>query len=740
MNKLIYDKPAKFWKQALPLGNGHMGIMAYGGSRHEVLTINDGTLWSGYPKNQDSSDSYDNINKVRELIFSGRNDEADRLAESKLSGGYCESFLPLGRIDIKFSRSCRSNYSRELDIDKAIYKIKGADITREALVSNPDCIAAYSIKSDKAISIEVSLCSKLKSALIIDDAINIVGQAPDHVVPNYVMSERKPIKYNEGKGMAFAMRVEAVTNGSKAHKGNKLIVSNATEITLYIATATGFKGYDSMPSTSTDDAVVRCKLKLNQVEKIYDIIKDKHIADYQSLYRRQTLQISGGNSITTDKLVKLAKKGDVDKSLIQLLYNYGKYMTIAGSREGGQALNLQGIWNNSIRPPWSSNYTTNINAEMNYWGTSAVNLPECLEPYINMIYEVSQRGVMTAKVNYGCDGFTCNHNVDIWRKTSPVVGSANYMFAPLCGVWLANELYEHLKYGKLDKFRSKIQGIMTEAVRFANDFLVEHDGYLVTAPSASAENVFIKNGKKCSLDYASSFDMAIIKQAMLNYLDMDSTSQLANDIKSRIGRLYPFKLGEYGICEYHEDYPTTQPGHRHFSPLYGFYPAKVMDYYEDRDIVEGVRKLFHYRISNIKQYFGWSGAWAINLAARLREPDTALSVINAMLSHSIFINLFDVHPPFLFQIDGNFGFVAGVNEMLVTEHNGIIELLPALPNSWGEGSVRGMVTSSGHTLDFSWKGGVVTNLTVSGTSSAKIRANKHLDNKALPHSDDYTII
>lgn len=727
MNKLYYKKPAKLWRQALPIGNGLMGLMVYGGEKTENLAVNDGTLWSGYPKEQDNAGSLKYLDEVRKLIFDGKNKEADKLAEQKLIGHYSESFLPLGMIKMRFSKSVKSGYKRELDLSTAIHTVSGGGIERESFVSYPNKVAVYNISAGKKLDFVISLSSKLRGSVVTDETISFVGQAPDYVAPNYLHGEVNPVRYNEKKGMSFCMRIEVVTDGEKIVCGDKLRIVGAKNSCVYIVTATGFNGFNKMPDTDCKSVVEKCKASLAAIEKNYEKIKSAHIADFTAIASKQSIKIAADSSLTTDTLVKNAKSGKADNALVELLYNYGKYMTIAGSRKGGQALNLQGLWNNSVRPPWSSNYTANINAEMNYWGASSSNLAECIEPYINMISECVIRGEKTARINYGAEGFACNHNVDIWRKTAPVQGNANYMFAPLCGVWLANELFEHLSYGELDEYKEKIYAAVSAAAKFANGFLVERDGHYVTCPSASPENVFVSNGNRCKLDYASSFDLGLVAQVFDNYLMIDDSSEFAKEIKEKKAKLYPFTTGKDGLCEWHKYFETPEVGHRHFSPLYAFYPARVIGYDTDKKLTEGVRKLFHTRLDGSKSIVGWSAAWAISLAARLREGETAKDVIAKMLKHSIFINLFDMHPPFLFQIDGNFGFVAGINEMLVTVENDVIELLPALPESWKDGKVVGMKTATAHTIDFEWKDGKIISLNIVGKNAIKLKQNSKID-------------
>lgn len=728
MEKLKYSSPAYVWRSALPLGNGTIGFMVYGGRRKEKIGVNDCTLWSGYPKDYNSEESLKYLPKARKLIFEGKNKEADDLVQSKLCGFYSEAYMPLGEIDISFlNAGLFGEYSRELSLENAVHTVKSCGFKREAFVSYPHKIGVYKIENSKGFSVKVTAKSKLRSESFVNGALYLTGNAPDYAAPNYLRTETNPIRYNEGKGMAFAMGIKIVTDGEICGGKDSVTVKNAKEVILYVTTATGFKGYDKMPETDRKVTADKCRKALEVITDTYETIKEKHIADYKAIYDRQNISLGDESDEDTDKLIKKAKKGNTETALAELFYKFGKYMTIQGSRKGGQALNLQGQWNDSLRPPWSSNYTVNINTQMNYWGATSANLAECMEPYVNLVYETMHNGKKTAKVNYGCDGFACNHNVDIWRKTPPVQGSASYMYAPLCGAWLSNELYSHMKNGNLEEYRDKIQEIALESAKFVKDYLVMHDGYYVTCPSASPEAAFKKDGSTCSLDYASAFEMGISKQAMENCLEFTDDENLREELNDRLSKLYPFKEGSTGICEWHEDVPIAEKGHRHFSPLYGFYPARVIKYYSNPKEREWVEKLFNYRTDNSSSYIGWSAAWAICLAARLHRGEMALHVIESMLGHSVFKNLFCVHPPFLFQIDGNMGFIAGINEMLVYCENDVCELIPAIPEKWKTGSVKEMVVN-GTEISFKWENSKVTE--ISASKPVKV-LNRNLSDKCV---------
>ncbi len=710
MNKLWYKQPAKKWREALPLGNGHMGMMIYGSVKKEKICFNDGTLWSGYPKDYNSPKSLENLDKVRQLIFQGKNAQADSLCEKMLIGDYSEAFMPLGEILIDYDDTDESGYMRSLDLSTGIHKIKTSTLSAEAFSSYPDKVSVYRIESEKPLSVKISAKSELQHEVVVDGGLSLIGNAPDYAAPNYLKTELNPIRYNEKKAMAFCLRTELDTDGSLERKNNHVVIKNATQITLYFVTATGFRGFDKMPETSRAVVSQRCVEKLSSLKKDYQQLKKRHLDDFSALYGKQSVCLGQEDESPTDELINKVKNGESETALCELFYNYGKYMTVSGSRKGGQALNLQGIWNDSVRPPWSSNYTVNINTQMNYWGASRAGLSDCVEPLIQMVYEALSNGRKTAKINYGCEGFACNHNVDLWRKTPPVKGESSYMLAPLCGVWLANEIYTHYKNGFLDEYTDKIKEIVTESARFANSYLVMHDEKYVICPSTSPENSFISDGKNCKLDYASAFDMGLVRQVFKNALEISDDEKLKADIKEKTPLLYPFKKGKDGICEWHDSFETNEKGHRHFSPLYAFYPGNIIGFNKDKEEISWINDLFNYRLKNSGQHIGWSAAWAICLSARLRDKKTAQRVIRDLLCYAVFQNLFCVHPPFYFQIDGNLGFVAGINELLLTEENETVELLATLPDSFKAcGEVKNMVVNKAK-ISFKWVDGYVTEI------------------------------
>lgn len=726
MDKLFYKNPARDWKEALPIGNGKTGVMIYGGKTQEKLCFNDATLWSGYPKDYNSPKSLENLNKVRQLIFDGKNHEADELAYETMRGGFSESYLPLGFIKIKYRGINTENYERSLDIKNAIHTVKANDVLREAFSSYPDKISVYKTTCGKPFGMEIKADSRLKHKVSYDSGINLFGNAPDYDAPRGHKEGLIATRYNEHKAMAFCLRTEIETDGEVIYKFKKAIIKNATRVTLYFATATGFISFNKMPEASTDYAIDLCKKALKNTDRDYDKLKENHIRDFSNLYNRQSISLCRDENIPTDELIESVKQGASTAPLSELFYNYGKYLMISGSRAGGQPLNLQGIWNDEVRPPWCSNYTININTEMNYWGASRSGLSQCIEPLIKMVLELIENGRKTAKINYGCEGFACNHNVDIWRKTPPVANDVRYMFSPLCGVWLANEVSAHYLNGELNSYRENVIKIAEQAAKFAKDFLVLHNDFYVICPSVSPENAFKRGGSICCLDYGSAYDMALVRQCFDNAKAIIDNENLIAEINAIIPKLYPFKKSKIGMCEYHDDYEMPERGHRHFSPLYAFYPANQIGYYSDKEKTEWVRTLFHDRLDNSGHHIGWSAAWAICIAARLREKDTAEKVIKNLLCNAVFDNLFCFHPPTFFQIDGNFGFIAAVNELLLSQDGDIIELLPALPSDFKDGSATGMLVH-GAKISFEFKNGEI--ISASSTKPMKIM-NKHFASNA----------
>ncbi len=725
MNSLIYFRPTRFWHEALPLGNGKTAVMVYGGKSSERLCFNDATFWSGYPQNHDRKEAFENLQKARELIFQGKYSLASHLITDILYGYYSQAYMPLADLKIKFTGvKDRKKYKHSLDLNTALFQAESGSLKRTCFVSYPDNIAVYRAESKEKFGLVLSGDSKVKhSVRVSGKKLLVYGNAPDVALPNYLRTELFPIRYNEKKAMAFCLAACVDTDGNVLYGEKRIKITGASYVNIYSVTGTGFSGYDKMPVSDCEKVIAYTVKNL----KVYDYHKiiQSHISDYKALYDRHKLVIGENSDKDVPSLIETAKSGKSAPDLISLLYNYGKYLTIAGSRDS-QPLNLQGQWNHSVRPPWSSNLTTNINYEMNYWHTSAVGLQECLKPFYKATREIVERGKNTAKVNFGAKGFACNHNVDIWRNTSPVKGDAEYMYAPLCGAWIVNETVAHqLNGGK--GFDKDTLYALEQSVLFILDYLVEKDGYLFTCPSASPELRFNASDGSASVDYAGAFEMSVIRRAFSYALESPMSENIKQRIREAEKKLYPYRKCKFGLAEWHKEFDFNEKGHRHFSPLYGVYPGKTIGYYKDKELFELNYKLFKVRTDNAHSSIGWSAAWAICLAGRFHDKDTASKTVKSMLAKSIMKNLFDFHPPVFFQIDGNFGFVAGINELLVYEEDGIIELLPACIDELKCGSISGHVVN-GIRIDFEWQNGQVIKFTAD--KHVRLR-NKNISPKAV---------
>lgn len=709
----------------MPLGNGKLAATVYGGIEKERIALNDATLWSGYPRDYTNARNKDALADARKLVFEEQYAKADAFVKKNMHGEYCESFLPLGDVIVKCAGAAiEKNYTRTLSLDEAIFRVENGEEERVAFVSRPSDALFYRMKLSKPCDVTVKARSKLRARAETSEKnlLFLTGFAPDRVVPNYRAAELYPVRYNEKKGMAFSMLCRVDSDGEIAASDTFLKVRNATVITLTVMTETGFIAFNQLPSRDTSALKSRLTEKMLGCGKDFEAEKAAHTADFRSVYGRHTLRLweSGGLSAppeTTDAetdaasdvktLLKRAQTGKTDAALVNLLYDYGKYLLVSGSR-GSQPLNLQGQWNRSVRPPWSSNLTTNINYQMNYWCASSCNLAECLSPFYKTLSEIAESGAKTARINYGSHGFCCNHNVDIWRMTTPVKGNPSYMHAPFCGVWIVNEALAHCLTSGEAPDEATIKALQ-DAVTFVLESLTEWDGKLVTCPSSSPEAEFLSGAKRCALGYASAFEIGLIVECFRLAKIYLKDVRLLSDIRIASENLYGFTVGKTGLNEWHDDKPLAERGHRHFSPLYALYPAKIISYYGEEKLLDAAKKLFADRMTHARNSIGWSAAWAMCLAARLHDGKKTSELIDNFTAKSLFPNLFAFHPPTYFQIDGNFGFVAAVNEMLFYEEDGIVDLLPACPKTWKSGRVDGHKIL-GTELGMEWKDGLVVSV------------------------------
>lgn len=699
MSCIKFDRPARKWSEALPLGNGKTAVMVFGGRSRERLEFNDAELWSGYPHDFDNPGAAKALTEARELCFGGRYEKAAQTVSEKMDGNYTEAFMPLGGLEIKFSKtSRRGRYSRSLDLDRAVAEIRSGGMEREAFVSYPDKVAAYMVRCGGGFDAAISAFTPLKGGVKTspDAVMSVYGNAPDKALPYYLGPVPDAVGYDEGKAMAFCLSVKTDTDGAVIVSEKGIFVANATYLKLYATTATGFAGWNKDPVTDREKLRFGTESGLRGRDFNYETLLKRHILDFSMQISGETLYLGESNA-NADKLTKMRSAKDV-AALTGLMYDYGKYLTLCAAR-GPQPMNLQGQWNDSVRPPWSSNLTTNINFEMNYWATSACNLLPCLESYFKAVEEIAVRGEKTARVNFGAKGFCCNHNSDIWRNTSPVKGDPSYMYAPLCGAWMACEAYRHSL--NAPAYRQRAAKLIEGAARFILDYLAEKDGKLTVAPSASPETSFVYDGGRSSVGVGSAFELEIARET-LKFAVECASGALKSRAQEALGRLSGVGCGGRGLYEWQSGFDSAERGHRHFSPLYGVYPGTTVT--KGDETFEAARKLFYDRLSHSRPGIGWSAAWAMCLAARFSDKQTAEKTLKNFLSRSILPNLFGFHPPRYFQIDANLGFVAGINEMLVTSDKGVLTFLPALPDALNAGKIRGL-KHRGVTLSFEWQNG-----------------------------------
>lgn len=749
---LYYKKPAKLWTSALPLGNGSIGAMMFGEVQCETVSLNYDQLWTGFPKTYQHMCSYDSFEKARKLALDGKLYESQKVLEADFEGLNSEAYMPFGDIIIESPKGRVKNYSRSLDLSTAVHTIKYAKsnitYTRETFISNPDkaLVMKISADSEKAVSFVLKIKSPLKSSTFkTNDTLVLDGICPSYSLSNKDLLGSEYEEYSDDeakKGISFRGAVKVKTDGNLTVSDDRITVSDADTAVIYFSCESSFNGFDKHPNLEGKEYKNACLDALSAVfEKDYENVKAAHISDYKSYYDRVALDLGTANKemIPTDKrLAEFAGKKK-DPALYTLLFNFGRYLTIAGSREGTQAMNLQGIWNHRINPPWSSNYTVNINTEMNYFPTLMVDMPELHLPLIDFINDISFTGEKTAKEIYHARGFTCHHNVDIWRMTTPVQGNSQWSFWPMSSGWFCRHLYEHYEYTlDIDFLRDTAYPVMKKAAEFYLDMLVpDKDGYLIIAPSTSPENSFKYGKEECSVSQTSTMSLSIIKELFIDCLKaaekLNDSCNIIDDINEKLPKMLPFKVGSKGdLLEWYNEEEWTEPHHRHISHLYALHPARLINHEDTPELIEACRKTLEYRGDNGT---GWSLGWKINFWARMWDGNHALKLVDMQLrpvdnkyvinykgGGGTYPNMFDAHPPF--QIDGNFGAVSGIAEMLMQSTEDTIYLLPALPDKWSNGSIKGLCAKGNIKVDIEWKDGRLSNYKLSGdTTGKKIKYN-----------------
>lgn len=740
---LKYSRPATSFTEALVLGNGSLGATVYGGVCRERISLNHDTFWSGFPNAYLREGAYEAFLEARECIEQGKIAEGQRIIEQRFNANYSQAYLPIGNLYIEPAHTEYTEYQRTLDLSDATmrveYATKDGRARREYFVSYPAKAMIVRLTSDFSEDYTFSLDTQMKfsNVCVKGERLLLSGKAPWRVhARNHIPEgESEQILWDgEEETISFTSGIRVKTDGEIVCSNETLTVKGAKEVVLFLVIQTSFIDHRTPPTAPIYINTFLALQRLAEVE--YASHKKAHTEDYTALYQRVTLDLqSPTDPRDTDE--RLRDKQDIG-GLCELLFNFGRYLTIASSREGSQATNLQGIWNEDLVPPWQSNYTVNINTEMNYWPTLMVNLKECYGPLLSLIDKISDTGRAVAKHYYGANGFVSHHNVDLWGHTSPVGlktdGSAVYAFWNLSSGWLSHHLFEYYLYTHDEEFlRQSAYPTMCESARFYLSLLKEdEDGHLILTPSTSPENTFQYQGKTQAIARYTTMSQSIVQNLFYDILTSAQILGIEDDfvkeIRQKAERLDPFRIGSQGqLLEWDREYEETDAHHRHISHLFGLYPGTLITTERTPELAQACRQSLQGRG---KDGTGWSLSWKFNVGAKLKDGELAFyflikqlklcenSAINMSSGGGTYPNLLDAHPPY--QIDGNFGMVSGIAQLFMQCEDGKIKLLPALPRAFANGSVKGLCAHGNVSVDIEWRDGSLVRYTLHAREACEL--------------------